>query len=80
MTTVVCSAGSFKGNDLESGLIEFRGIQFATAERFEVPVDILRYDDVVDALAFGPQSPQAPVSWKKFSTQSRYLLTRIVSI
>ena len=60
MTTVVCSAGSFKGNDLESGLIEFRGIQFATAERFEVPVDILRYDDVVDALAFGPQSPQAP--------------------
>ena len=60
MTTVVCSAGSFKGNDLESGLIEFRGIQFATAERFEVPVDILRYDDVVEALAFGPQSPQAP--------------------
>ena len=60
MVTISNSSGLFKGNDLDEGLIEFLGIQFATAGRFEDPVDILKYVDVVDALAFGSQSPQAP--------------------
>ena len=58
MVTISNSSGLFKGNDLDEGLIEFLGIQFATANRFEKPVDIISYAHDVDALGFGPQSPQ----------------------
>jgi len=60
MTVVINSSGSFNGNDLGSGLIEFLGIQFATASRFEKPVDVISYTHEVNAKAFGPQSPQVP--------------------
>ena len=60
MATVSNTSGTFKGNDLGSGLIEFLGIQFATANRFEKPIDIISYTHDVEAKAFGPQSPQAP--------------------
>ena len=60
MATVSNTSGTFKGNDLGSGLIEFLGIQFATATRFEKPIDIISYTHDVEAKAFGPQSPQAP--------------------
>ena len=38
MASVSNISGTFKGNDLGSGLIEFLGIQFATANRFEKPM------------------------------------------
>ena len=60
MTVVINSSGSFNGNDLGSGLIEFLGIQFATASRFKKPVDVISYTHEVNAKAFGPQSPQVP--------------------
>ena len=60
MVSVSNSSGLFKGNDLGSGLIEFLGIQFATANRFEEPVDVIRYAHDVEAKVFGPQSPQVP--------------------
>ena len=60
MATVSNISGTFNGNDLGSGLIEFLGIQFATATRFEKPIDIISYTHDVEAKAFGPQSPQAP--------------------
>ena len=60
MATVSNTSGTFNGNDLGSGLIEFLGIQFATANRFEKPIDIISYTHDVEAKAFGPQSPQAP--------------------
>ena len=60
MVLVTNSSGSFNGNDLGSGLIEFLGIQFATANRFEEPVDVFSYANEVSAKVFGPQSPQVP--------------------
>ncbi|GBL21722.1 para-nitrobenzyl esterase [Acidimicrobiaceae bacterium] len=60
MASVINSSGSFTGNDLEFGLSEFLGIQFATAERFEAPKDILVYSTPVTATTFGAQSPQVP--------------------
>ncbi len=60
MASVVNSSGSYIGNDLELGLSEFLGIQFATAERFEAPQDILVYPTPVKATTFGDQSPQLP--------------------
>ena len=58
MASVVNSSGSYIGNDLELGLSEFLGIQFATAERFEAPQDILVYPGPVTATTYGAQSPQ----------------------
>lgn len=60
MSCVTNASGSFNGNNLDGDLAEFLGIQFATAERFEEPQDILKYPKLVDALNFGPQSPQVP--------------------
>ncbi|WP_420453589.1 carboxylesterase/lipase family protein [Ilumatobacter sp.] len=37
---------------------EFRGIRFATAERFEPPVDVEAVVSVDDGTRFGPQAPQ----------------------
>ncbi len=37
---------------------EYRGLRFATAERFEAPVDVVGWDDGRDATEFGAQAPQ----------------------
>ncbi len=60
MASVTNLSGSFNGNDIGTDVVEFLGIQFATADRFADPVDILSYQKPVDARTFGPQSPQVP--------------------
>jgi len=60
MANISNSSGIFSGNDLDGGVSEFLGIQFATAERFEEPRDVLIYSDLVVAQNFGDQSPQVP--------------------
>lgn len=60
MANISNSSGIFSGNDLDGGVSEFLGIQFATAERFAEPRDVLTYGDLVVAQNFGDQSPQVP--------------------
>ena len=60
MATILNSSGQFCGNDLDDEISEFLGIQFATAERFAEPKDVLTYKDLVNAQNFGAQSPQVP--------------------
>ncbi|MDA0285778.1 MAG: carboxylesterase family protein [Actinobacteria bacterium] len=54
------SSGTFQGSKVNGQVTEFLGIQYATANRFCEPVDIKKYESVVDATNFGPQSPQVP--------------------
>ena len=60
MATILNSSGQFCGNDLDDEISEFLGIQFATAERFAEPKDVLTYKDLVSAQNYGAQSPQVP--------------------
>ena len=57
---VTNSSGTFQGSEVNANVTEFLGIQYATANRFCEPVDIKKYNSVVDATSFGPQSPQVP--------------------
>jgi para-nitrobenzyl esterase len=58
--TVTSPFGTFSGTLDSAGQSSFRGIRFATAQRWQAPVDIETYDATVDASAFGPISPQVP--------------------
>jgi para-nitrobenzyl esterase len=58
--TVSSPFGTFQGTLNENGQSTFRGIRFATARRWEAPIDIETYDESVDASAFGAISPQVP--------------------
>lgn len=60
METVKNKSGTFNGTNIDETTNRFLGIQYATAERFRDPVDILSYSEAVDATEFGPQSPQVP--------------------
>lgn len=40
------------------GATEYRGLRFATAERFAAPVDVVGWEPGVQAIEFGPQAPQ----------------------
>ena len=51
--------GKVQGID-KGGVLQFRGIRFATAERFRAPQPVDGWDDVLDASAFGPIAPQNP--------------------
>ena len=41
----------------KGGVLQFRGIRFATAERFRAPVAVEGWDGVLDASTFGPIAP-----------------------
>ncbi len=53
-------SGTFNGISHENGQTSFRGIKFATSQRWEAPVDIEAYESVVDATSDGFISPQVP--------------------
>lgn len=53
-------SGVFLGSKFNDTIDEFLGIQYAHAKRFQEPVDIEKYSEVVEAKSFGPQSPQVP--------------------
>ncbi len=52
--------GTFSGAKYNNHVDEFLGIQYARAERFEAPVDIEKYTEIVEAKSFGAQCPQVP--------------------
>ena len=52
--------GTFSGSKYNNHVDEFLGIQYARAERFEAPVDIEKYSEIVEANSFGAQCPQVP--------------------
>ena len=51
--------GKVQGID-KAGVLQFRGIRFATAERFRPPVAVEGWDGVLEATGFGPIAPQNP--------------------
>ena len=53
-------AGTFNGTLLDNGQSVYRGIKFATAQRWQHPVDIESYASPVDASEPGFISPQVP--------------------
>ncbi len=44
----------------KGGVLQFRGIRYATAERFRAPVAVEGWDGVLEASAFGAIAPQNP--------------------
>ncbi len=58
-TTISCPAGPLTGLDRGATHV-FKGIRFATAARFEAPIDVTRWDGVLDATAYRAQAPQIP--------------------
>ena len=59
MSTVSTTAGLVHGSERD-GVLSFRGIPFAQAERFRPPQPPTAWDGVRDAQEFGPIAPQAP--------------------
>ena len=58
LETVTLSAGDLVGFK-EDGVYNFKGIPYATAERFQAPVPVTAYEGGIRmALAYGPVSPQ----------------------
>jgi para-nitrobenzyl esterase len=51
--------GKVQGFEKE-GVVQFRGIRYATAERFRPPQPVHPWDDVYDATRFGTPAPQNP--------------------
>ena len=59
-TTISSPSGTFQGLLHDSGNTSFRGIKFATAERWKAPIDIENYESIVNATVDGEMSPQVP--------------------
>ncbi|MEY2404872.1 MAG: para-nitrobenzyl esterase, partial [Acidimicrobiaceae bacterium] len=59
MTIASTAAGKVQGLE-KDGVLQFRGIRFATAERFRPPQPVEPWHDVYDATSFGPILPQNP--------------------
>ena len=58
MVDVTTDAGTLRGL-LDNGLYSFRGVPYATAERFKMPVAVTSYDSEIQlALSYGTVSPQ----------------------
>jgi para-nitrobenzyl esterase len=58
---VIASTTNGKIQGLEKdGVLQFRGIRYATAQRFRAPEPVGPWDDVYDATAFGAPAPQNP--------------------
>ncbi|HEX2381443.1 MAG TPA: carboxylesterase/lipase family protein [Acidimicrobiales bacterium] len=53
------TTGKIQGFD-KDGVVQFRGIRYATAERFRAPRPVDPWDDVYDATTFGAPAPQNP--------------------
>ena len=51
--------GKIQGLD-KDGVLQFRGIRYATAARFRPPQPVEPWDGVYDATRFGPPAPQNP--------------------
>lgn len=58
-TLVSTSEGDLLGRHVD-GLVEWRGIPYATARRFEPPGPVAPWKGVREALAYGPICPQPP--------------------
>lgn len=50
--------GKIKGLDMGNGIQEFRGIRYATAERWKYPIPVKHWKDIYDATEFGAACPQ----------------------
>jgi para-nitrobenzyl esterase len=59
MTIASTTAGKVQGLE-KGGVLQFRGIRFATATRFQPPQPAEPWNDVYDATVFGPILPQNP--------------------
>ncbi|MEY2460691.1 MAG: para-nitrobenzyl esterase [Acidimicrobiaceae bacterium] len=59
MTIASTAAGKVQGLD-KHGVLQFRGLRFATAKRFQAPQPVEPWHDVYEATAFGPILPQNP--------------------
>ena len=54
------SSGDFIGTNLD-GIATFKGIRYASAERFRAPTPVDRPGECIDALNFGPIAPQGGI-------------------
>lgn len=59
MTIASTASGKVQGLERE-GVLQFRGIKYATATRFGPPQPVEPWSDVFEATAFGPILPQNP--------------------
>lgn len=57
---IACPGGNISGIQNENGSLEFLGIRYAAANRFDAPVDIDSWTSTYDATKFGSISPQVP--------------------
>jgi para-nitrobenzyl esterase len=60
MTTVKCSDGSFIAQSLNDAVNSFKGIRYATAQRFEPPVEYRHVDAPYEAGDYGSSPMQTP--------------------
>jgi len=60
--TIPC--GDLKGETYD-GINRFLGIRYATAERFELPLEVTKWDGTYEALAYGP----APIQESAYDTK-----------
>jgi len=59
LTTARTAGGALRGQ-VEDGLVVFRGVRYATAERFGLPRPVPAWSGERDATANGPIAPQRP--------------------
>ena len=62
--TIVCPCGEVIGEITDYGA-RFRGVRYATAKRFEKPVEITHYDEPQDATKQGVCCPQMRAFWNE---------------
>lgn len=53
MEILKTKCGEIKGIDLGDGVVAYKGIRYATAKRFEYPVEVTSWDGVYDATKYG---------------------------
>ena len=62
--SIVCPCGEVIGEVTEYGA-RFRGVRYATAKRFEKPIEITHYDEPQDATKQGVCCPQMRAYWNE---------------
>lgn len=58
LTTIHTDLGEIQGLKLNNGTFQFRGIRYATAERFSYPIPVNSWEGTYDATSFGNACPQ----------------------
>ena len=58
MTLVNTPCGEIRGTNSTAGIRVFKGIRFASAERFKPPIVVTRWSGVYEANVIGPECPQ----------------------